>query len=65
MEDDDPQYHLLMRKATERFTKALKKLAEREKYDMVAEVGAVESKGDVKRDIPDVTKELIKLVTRD
>ncbi len=65
LEDDDPRYHLLMKKASERFAKALKKLAERDKHDMIAEVDAVESKGDVKRKIPDVTKELIKLVTRD
>lgn len=63
--EDDAQYHLLMKKATERFSKALKKLAEREDYDMVGETGSIESRGDKKKEIPEVTKELIKLVTRD
>jgi len=61
--DDDPKWHLLMAKATERFNKALKKLAQRDSYDMLGEVGAIVAKG--KKTIPDVTKEMIKLVTRD
>ena len=61
--DDDPKWHLLMAKATERFNKALKKLAQRDSYDMLGEVGAITAKG--KKTIPDVTKEMIKLVTRD
>ena len=63
--EDDPQYHILMKKATERFSKGLKKLAERDDYDMIGETGSIESKGDKKKEIPDVTKELVKLVTRD
>ena len=65
LEDDDPRYHLLMKKATERFNKALEKAADRDDYDMIGEVGAIEAKGDNKKEIPDVTKDLIKLVTRD
>ncbi len=64
LEEDDPNYHILMRKATERFSKALKKIAERDGYDMIGEKGSIESKGDKKKKIPNITKELIKLVKR-
>ena len=43
----------------------LKKVAKRDGYDMIGEKGSIESKGDIKRDIPDITKELIKLVERE
>jgi hypothetical protein len=39
--DKDVRYHFLMRKATERFSKAVKEMA-RSKYDFVAERGAIE-----------------------
>ena len=61
--DEDARYHLLMRKATERFSKALKKLAKRDSYDMLGETGSIKALG--KKKIPEVTKEMIKLVTRD
>ncbi|MHC4161998.1 MAG: hypothetical protein ACYSUM_07700 [Planctomycetota bacterium] len=61
--DEDAQYHLLMRKAAERFSKALKKLAKRDSYDMLGEKGSIRALG--KKKIPDVTREMIKLVTRD
>ena len=64
LEEDDPNYHILMKKATERFSKALKKIAERDGYDMIGEKGSIESKGDKKKKIPNITKELIKLVKR-
>jgi hypothetical protein len=60
--EDDPKYHLLMLKATERFNQALKTLAKRESYDMLGEVGAIVAKSG--GEIPDVTAEMIKLVTR-
>lgn len=62
--EDDPRYLMLMRKATERFNKALKKLAERDDHDMIGETGSIKA-NDKKKTIPDVTKELIKLVERD
>lgn len=65
LDEDDAAYHILMLKATARFEKALKKVAERDEYDMIGEVGSIESKGDKKKEIPDITKELIKLVSRD
>ncbi|MFI5402692.1 MAG: hypothetical protein ACHQ1G_07130 [Planctomycetota bacterium] len=60
--EDDAQYHLLMLKATERFNKALKALAKRDSHDMLGETGSIVAKGG--RKIPDVTDELVKLVTR-
>ena len=61
--EDDPKYHLLMAKATERFHKAIEKVVKRDDYDMVGEVGAIKATGD--KAIPDVTKDLIEIVTRD
>ncbi len=61
--DEDAQYHILLRKAADRFSKALKKLAKRDSYDMLGEKGSIKALG--KKKIPEVTKELIKLVTRD
>jgi hypothetical protein len=61
--DEDAQYHLLMKKAAERFSKCLKKLAKRDSYDMLGETGSIKALG--KKKIPVVTKEMIKLVTRD
>lgn len=60
--EDDPEYHLLMLKATERFNKALKALAKRDSHDMLGEVGSIKANNGAK--IPDVTAEMIKLVTR-
>lgn len=39
--DKDPQYHLLLRKATARFSDAVKKMARKQRHDLVAEHGAV------------------------
>jgi len=60
--EDDPEYHLLMLKATERFNKALKALAKRDSKDMLGEKGSIVAKTGGK--IPDVTDDMVKLVTR-
>lgn len=60
----DPRYHLLMKRATKRFQRALKALASREGYDMIGEVGSIKAVGDEKKEIPNATKDLIDLVTR-
>ena len=62
--DEDPRYHLLMKKASRRFEGALAKEAKRESYDLIAEVGAVKvlKKG---KKIPSATAGLIELVSRD
>jgi hypothetical protein len=62
LDEDDPEYHLLMLKATERFNQALKALAKRDSYDMLGETGSIVAKGTAK--LPDVTSDMIKLVTR-
>ena len=62
LDEDDPEYHLLMLKATERFNQALKSLAKRDSYDMLGESGSIVAKGTAK--LPDVTADMIKLVTR-
>lgn len=63
--EDDPKYHLLMKKATERFSKALEKAAKRGGYDVIGEVGSIEDKGETKAKIPDISDDLIELVGRD
>ena len=60
---DDPKYHLLLKRATKRFQRALKKLAKRDDYDVIGEVGAIKANG--KKSVPTVTSDLIDYVTRD
>ena len=62
--DEDPRYHLLMKRATKRFEDALVKEAKRESYDLIAEVGAVKALKKGKK-IPSATAGLIELVSRD
>ena len=62
--DEDPRYHLLMRKATKRFEDALVKEAKRESYDLIAEVGAVKALKKGKK-VPSATAGMIELVSRD
>ena len=63
--EDDARYHLLLKKATERFNKALKKLAKRDAYDMLGEVGAIAAHGEEPAEIPMVTDDLAELVSRE
>ena len=63
--DNDPRYHLLLKRATKRFQSALKKLAKRDSYDVIGEIGSIKAVGKKKKAIPSVTKALIDLVTRD
>ncbi|MEM8885324.1 MAG: hypothetical protein AAGD14_14745 [Planctomycetota bacterium] len=65
LDADDPRYHLLLKRATKRFQRALKKLAGRDGYDVIGEVGAIKAVGKKKKKIPTVTQGLIELVTRD
>jgi len=62
--EDDAAYHLLLAKATERFEKALAKVAKRDGYDMIGEVGAIAVKDKDAAKIPDITKDLIEIVSR-
>ncbi len=65
LSDDDPKYHQLMKKATERFQKALAKIAKREGYDMIGEIGSIAAVGEIKKEIPDATTDLVDAVGRD
>ena len=56
----DPQYHLLMKKATERFTEAVKKTARAKNHDLVAQIGAVKKAKKKAKDVPDRTQDVIK-----
>ncbi|MEE8105263.1 MAG: hypothetical protein V3T86_06990 [Planctomycetota bacterium] len=62
LDEDDAEYHLLMKKATERFESALEDLAKREEYDLIAEEGAIKANNGKK--IPDGTDDLVDLVSR-
>jgi len=62
---DDPRYHLLLKRATKRFQRALKKLAKRDGYDVIGERGSIKAMGKKKKSIPTATKDLIDYVTRD
>ena len=44
---------------------ALKKAATRDGYDMIGEIGSIKPSADSTKKIPDITAELIDLVTRD
>jgi hypothetical protein len=58
--DKDPQYHLLMKKATKRFSAAVQKMARAKNHDLVAQMGAVRKAKDKAKDIPNRTDEVIK-----
>ena len=52
---DDPEYWVLLNKANEKFYKAVKKVAEENKYDVVVEKGAFKFESTP----PDVTQKVI------
>jgi hypothetical protein len=58
--DKDPQYHLLMRKATARFSDAVKKTARKLRHDLVAQVGAVCKARKEAPDPPDRTDDVVR-----
>ncbi len=54
---DDPEYWPLMRKTTVLFVRALRKVCEREAYDLVAESGSLSTEtGD---EVPEITRAVI------
>ena len=59
LSDKDVRYHFLMKKASERFAKAVKKMARAKSHDFVAEIGAVEVLKDKAKKPPDRTQEVI------
>lgn len=58
--DKDPHYHLLMKKATKRFTAAIKSMARSKNHDLVAEVGAVRRNKKKAPKIPDRTADALR-----
>jgi hypothetical protein len=58
--DRNPEYHILMKKATKRFTAAVKKMAAARKHDLVAQKGAVTKAKKDAKDVPDRTDEVIR-----
>ena len=57
--DKDPAYHMLMKKASARFSAAVKKMARDKSHDLVAQQGAVIKANDEAKAIPDRTDEVI------
>ena len=55
----DPQYHLLMKKATVRFSEAVKKMAKGNNHDLVAHTGSIRKAKKSARDVPDRTQDVI------
>ena len=55
----EPQYHLLMKKATERFSEAVKAMARAQQHDLVAQVGVVAKAKKDAQDVPDRTQDVI------
>jgi len=58
--EKDTRYHILMKKASKRFSEAVKKMARARNHDLVACVGAVKKDREKAPDIPDRTAEVIK-----
>ena len=55
----DARYHFLVREASEKFKKAVKKVAKAKGYDLVAEKNAILVPGKI---LPDITKDVIKKI---
>ena len=57
--DKDAQYHILLKKASKRFSEAVKKMARDKQHDLVAQDGAVAKAKTKAKDIPDRTQDVI------
>ena len=60
LDDTHPEYWSLLAKANDKFYKAVRKVAEKEKYDVVVEKGSV----DKAKNSPDITKKVIKALPK-
>jgi hypothetical protein len=56
---DNPEYWPLMRKAAAAFVRALKEVCKTGEFDLVGEIGAIDCR---EHEVPDVTKDVLKLV---
>ena len=61
----DRHYHMLLKRARLQFHGALKKLARRDGYDMIGEIGSVLAVGEKRASIPIVTQDLVDILARD
>jgi hypothetical protein len=61
--DKDVRYHFLMKKASERFARAVKEMARAEGYDLVVEAGAIVPAKEGVPDAPDRTADVIGRLT--
>lgn len=59
LDDEDVEYHFLMKKASERFAKAVKQMARSLGHDFVAEIGAIDVVNGDAGSPPDRTDEVI------
>jgi hypothetical protein len=57
--EKNPQYHILMSKASKRFSEAVKKMAVKFRHDLIACAGAVAKEREEAEDIPDRTQDCI------
>jgi hypothetical protein len=57
--DRDPEYHLLMKKASARFSEAVKRMARDLDHDLVAESGAIEKAREDAKSLVDRTDDVI------
>ncbi len=57
--DRDPEYHLLMKKASARFSEAVKRMARDLDHDLVAESGAIEKARESAKNLVDRTDDVI------
>lgn len=57
--DKDPKYHFLMKKASEKFSRAIGDVAKADGYDLVAGIGAVVPVTPETPAVPDVTTSVI------
>ncbi len=60
LDDKDASYHFLMKKASARFTEAVKQTARDLDHDLIAEDGAVKKAKKAAKNVPDRTDEVIK-----
>ncbi len=59
LDDKDARYHFLMKKASARFTEAVKQTARDLDHDLIAEDGAVSKAKKEAKDVPERTDEVI------
>lgn len=57
LDEESAEYHILVKRASDRFKKAVRRTVSSDGYDLIAESGAITVEG---RKLPDITKTVIK-----